>query len=251
MSPAQPTTHASNDAQTWSMFLVLAAIWGSSFLFIKIGLDEGIHPMTLVSLRTAFASAMLGAVLLARGGRLPLRWDIWKRMAFLGTTNIVVPFVLIAWGQQYIPSGMTSILNSTVPLFTIVLAAIALTDEHITVARLAGLGIGMGGVVLLALPSLDAAQTDDDALRALVGMSAVVLAAIFYAVAAVYTRRRLTGHAIIERAGRHLAGAVSGRDLIRQRLRGLHHHHRPGGALRAARGRPHMPFPRAAWAGWR
>ncbi len=200
MSPAQPTTHASNDAQTWSMFLVLAAIWGSSFLFIKIGLDEGIHPMTLVSLRTAFASAMLGAVLLARGGRLPLRWDIWKRMAFLGTTNIVVPFVLIAWGQQYIPSGMTSILNSTVPLFTIVLAAIALTDEHITVARLAGLGIGMGGVVLLALPSLDAAQTDDDALRAVVGMLAVVLAAIFYAVAAVYTRRRLTGHAIIERA---------------------------------------------------
>ncbi|HSM33123.1 MAG TPA: DMT family transporter [Anaerolineae bacterium] len=199
MPPAQPTTHSSNDAQTWVMFLFLAAIWGSSFLFIKVGLDEGVAPMTIVSLRTFFASLLLGGVLLARGGRLPLQWDVWKRMVFLGVSNIVVPFALIAWGQQYIPSGLASILNAMVPLFTAVLAAVALADEHITVARLAGLGIGFGGVVLLALPSLELAQADADAALAVAGMVAVVLAAIFYAIASVYTRRRLTGHAIIRR----------------------------------------------------
>ncbi len=182
------------------MFLSLAAIWGSSFLFIRIGLDEGIEPMTIVSQRTLFASLLLGAVLLARGGRLPLQWNVWKRMTFMGVTNIVVPFALIAWGQQYIPSGLASILNAMVPLFTILLAAVALADEHITAAKLAGLGIGFGGVILLALPSVDAARVDDDALLALAGMLAVALAAIFYAVASVYTRRRLSGHAIVRQS---------------------------------------------------
>ncbi len=179
------------------MFLSLAAIWGSSFLFIRVGLDEGIAPMTIVSQRTFFASLLLGAVLLARGGRLPLQWNVWKRMTFMGVTNIVVPFALIAWGQQYIPSGLASILNAMVPLFTILLAAVALADEHITAAKLAGLGIGFGGVILLALPSVDAARVDEDALLALAGMLAVALAAVFYAVASVYTRRRLSGHAIV------------------------------------------------------
>ena len=179
------------------MFLLLAAIWGSSFMFIRIGLDEGIAPMTIVSQRTLFASLLLGAMLLARGGRLPLQWNVWKRMTFMGVTNIVVPFALIAWGQQYIPSGLAAILNAMVPLFTILLAAVALADEHITAAKLAGLGIGFSGVLLLALPSVDAARVDDNALLALGGMLTVALAAVFYAVAAVYTRRRLSGHAIV------------------------------------------------------
>ncbi|MEA2026246.1 MAG: DMT family transporter, partial [Chloroflexota bacterium] len=78
------------------------------------------------------------------------------------------------------------------------LAAIALTDEHITAAKLSGLGIGFVGVIVLALPSLGAAQADEDAVLAVVGMLAVALAAIFYAIASVYTRRCLSGHAIIE-----------------------------------------------------
>jgi drug/metabolite transporter (DMT)-like permease len=194
----QPTTRSRNDTQTWAMFLLLAAIWGSSFLWIKIGLDEGVAPLTIVSMRTLFAGLLLAVVLVIRGGRLPLRWNIWKRMFFLGATNIVVPFALIAWGQQYIPSGMASILNAMVPLFTIMLAAVALADEHITAAKIAGLGIGFVGVIVLAWPSLEAAQGDEHAALALMGMLAVAGAAIFYAVASVYTRRRLTGMPIIE-----------------------------------------------------
>lgn len=180
------------------MFLLLAAIWGSSFLFIKVSLDEGVAPLTIVSQRTLFASLLLGSVVLARGGRLPLQWDVWKRMTFLAMTNIVVPFALIAWGQQYIPSGMAAILNAMVPLFTILMAAFILHDEAITVARVGGLGIGFVGVIVLAMPNVQDAGGNEDAALALAGMMAVALAAIFYAVAAVYTRRRLTGHPIIK-----------------------------------------------------
>jgi len=123
-------------------------------------------------------------------------------MLVLGMTNIVVPFALIAWGQQYIPSGMAAVLNAMVPLFTIVLAALLLHDETITLARLAGLVIGFLGVVLLALPSLAATGEDDAATLAVAAMFAVALASMFYAIAAVYTRRRITGRAIVsERDG--------------------------------------------------
>ena len=182
------------------MFLALATIWGSSFLWIVIALEEGVAPLTIVSMRTLFAAVLLGLVLVARRGRLPLRWNLWKRMIFLGATNIVIPFTLIAWGQQYIPSGMASILNAMVPLFTIVFAALALADEHITAAKLGGLGIGFVGVVVLALPSLEAAGADENAALAVAGMLAVAGAAVFYGIASVYTRRRITGMPIIEQA---------------------------------------------------
>ena len=198
MPQAQPTTHSTNDPQTWAMFLTLAVIWGSSFMWIRIGLDEGVAPMAIVSMRTFFAALLLAAVLVLRGGRLPLRLNLWKRMFFLGATNIVVPFALIAWGQQYIPSGLASILNAMVPLFTIVFAALALADEHITAAKLGGLGIGFLGVIVLALPSLEAASMDQDAALAVLGMLAVAGAAVFYGIASVYTRRRVTGMPIIE-----------------------------------------------------
>lgn len=178
-------------------FLLLSIIWGSSFLFIKIGLDEGVGPLTIVTYRTLFGALLLAFVLLIRGGRIPLQWDVWKRMTFLALTNLVIPFALIAWGQQYIPTGMAAILNALVPLFTIVFAAFILADEAITVARMAGLAIGFGGVVILALPSIDAARGDTDAALALAGMLAVALAALFYGAAVVYSRKRLTGRAVI------------------------------------------------------
>lgn len=196
--PAEPSSDPANDAQTWSFFLLLSVIWGSSFMFISIGLDEGMGPLTLVGFRTLFGTLLLVVVLLLRGGRLPLRWELWKRMTVLAVTNLVIPFVLIAWGQQYIPSGMAAILNALVPLFTVVLAAFILHDEAITAARLTGLAIGFAGVVMLALPNLDAARGDADAALAVAGMIAVALAAFVYGVAVVYSRRRLTGHRVIE-----------------------------------------------------
>jgi drug/metabolite transporter (DMT)-like permease len=195
--PAQPAPELHNDAQTWAQFLLLSLIWGSSFLFIRIGLDEGMGPLTIVTYRTLFGAVLLIGALLIRGARMPMQWNVWKRMTVLALTNLVIPFALIAWGQQFIPTGMAAILNALVPLFTIVLAAFILHDEPITMARLGGLAIGFGGVVILAVPSLDAARGDADAALALIGMVAVALAAFVYGIAVVYSRRRLTGHRII------------------------------------------------------
>jgi len=197
---AQPTAISSgNDPRTWAMFLLLSAIWGSSFVWIALILDEGVPPLTLVSLRTLFGAVLLAAFLYARGGRLPLHWDLWKRMGFLAATNIVIPFSLIAWGQQYIDSGVASILNAMVPLYTMIFATVALADERITIPRFGGLVVGFVGVVLLALPSLGAAGTDSNAALAVVGMLAVAGAAMSYGIASVYTRRRIAGQPIIRR----------------------------------------------------
>lgn len=180
------------------MFLSLAVIWGSSFMWITVALEDGLPPMTVVAWRALAACLLLVAVLLYRGGRLPLRWSLWKRMVVLGATNMVIPMALISWGQQFIPSGMASVLNAMVPLFTIVLAAVALADEHVTAAKLGGLGVGFVGVVVLASPNLGAAGADEDAAAAVAGMLAVAGAGFFYALASVYVRRRITGMPIVE-----------------------------------------------------
>jgi drug/metabolite transporter (DMT)-like permease len=194
------TDQSSDDVRSWAVFLFLSLIWGSSFLFIAVALDEGIAPLSIVAYRSLFGAILLGAVVLVVGGRVPLDAGLWQRMAVLGFTNIVVPMGLIAWSQQYISSGMAAIINAMVPLFTLLLAVWLLHDERFTRARTAGLGIGFVGVVLLASPSIGAAGDDQDALLALAGMGAVVLASVSYAVAAVYTRRHLTGHPVIRRS---------------------------------------------------
>jgi drug/metabolite transporter (DMT)-like permease len=189
---------STDDAQTWAWFLALSAIWGSSFLFIRISLDEGIPPFTIVALRALIGSVFLAIAMRLIGGRLPRRREAWKRLLILALSNIVVPFALIAWSQQFIPSGMASILNAMVPLFTIVLAATLLHDEALTMARLGGLAVGFSGVVLLALPSFGAAFEDAAAVRSLAAMAAVALGTVSYAFAAVYTRHRLTGQPLFE-----------------------------------------------------
>lgn len=199
--PFEPLDERASDARTWAWFLALSAIWGSSFMFIRIGLDEGIPPFTIVALRALFGSLVLAVAARLIGARLPRSREAWRRMLVLGLTNIVVPFALISWAQQYIPSGLASILQSMVPLSTIVLAAVVLHDEALTLARLGGLAIGFAGVVLLALPSLSAGFDDTRATQALLAMVAVAIATVSYAIAAVYTRHRISGQQLIEVEG--------------------------------------------------
>jgi len=180
------------------MFLTLAVIWGSSFMWITVALEDGLAPMTIVAWRALAACVLLMAVLVVRGGRMPLTPNLWKRMFVLGAMNMVIPMALIGWGQQFIPSGMASILNALVPLFTIGLAAMALADEYITAAKLSGLAVGFVGVIVLASPNLSSAGADEDAAAAVAGMLAVAAAGVFYAIASVYVRRRITGMPIVE-----------------------------------------------------
>jgi drug/metabolite transporter (DMT)-like permease len=185
-----------SSAVLWIAFICLAFIWGSSFLFIKIGLEEGLAPLTLVTYRLAIATVFLVLVLRLTNGRLPDDRSDLARLGFLGVINIVIPFAFITWGEQYISSALASILNGLVPLFTIVLASLALRDEPITLNRLGGLLIGFAGAVLLLSPGLTAESFTGDQL-VLAGELALVAASLSYAFSAVYVRRFISGRRLV------------------------------------------------------
>jgi drug/metabolite transporter (DMT)-like permease len=183
----------------WLVFVALAFVWGSSFLWIKVGVTEGLTPLMLVAYRLWIGFLFLLVVGRLTGARLPRRRTLALQLGLVGLLNTAVPFVLITWGEQWIASALASILNGLVPLFTIVIAALLLRDEPITVNRLVGLLVGFGGAVLLLGRNLGPTPTADAQL-ALLGELAVVLASVCYALAAVVFRWRFSGHDVIEDA---------------------------------------------------
>jgi drug/metabolite transporter (DMT)-like permease len=163
------------------VFILLGMTWGSSFLWIKIGIEE-IPPSTLVAERvTLGALGMLVYLALSRQG-LPRSLTALRPLAVLGLITTALPFFLITWGEQYIDSGTAAVLNSLVPIFSLVIAGLLLRTEPVTVVRVAGLLVGFAGAVLLA--SREFALREDP--LALVGAAAVTLAAVSYAMGASY-----------------------------------------------------------------
>ena len=173
----------------WGAFWLLGAIWGSSFLWIKIAVGE-IGPATLAAIRLLFG--LLGLLLVMRLQRqaFPRTAEHLPAYLFMGAFNTAIPFVLISWGETRIDSGLAAILNATVPLFTIVIAHFWLSDERITSTRLAGLLVGFSGVVVLMSRDLGVSVVT----RSVWGQVAVLVASISYAVAATFSRRHLRGH---------------------------------------------------------
>lgn len=170
----------------WGAFGLLGLVWGSSFLWIKIAVQE-VGPFVLVAFRLLFGLAGLVVVVLARRPRLPVERRVWLMLGILGLTNTFLPFSLISWGEQYIDSAVASILNGTVPLFTLVIAHLALHDDRITPARVLGLVTGFVGVVILMIRDLG----PDGFHGNLLGQGAVLLAAASYGGSAVFARRNL------------------------------------------------------------
>jgi drug/metabolite transporter (DMT)-like permease len=181
MSMTQRSSHVD-----WLIFVALGVMWGSSYLFIKIGV-ETLTPFTLVALRLAIGASLLIAVMVVAREPIPRSVRIYGHLVVMSVFSIVLPFSLITWAEQSVTSSLASILTATVPLFVIVIAALALRDEPITVNRVAGLAVGFVGVVLLTGGGLLSADSDPLALLALLG------AAASYAVGAVYSRRNVTG----------------------------------------------------------
>ena len=168
---------------------LIALAWGSSYLFIKIGV-ETLPPLSLVFMRLLVGLAILGAVVVVT--RTPLPRDprtLWH-LAVLGAVNIAIPFWLIGWAEQHISSGLAGILQSAAPFFTLVLAASFVHDEHITRDRVAGMAIGFLGILVLSAPNLAEVGTAAGAQR-LLGELGVVLASLAYATGNTYARRTL------------------------------------------------------------
>lgn len=182
-------------------FTTLGLIWGASFLFIKVGL-EGMSPTVIVLVRSASGAAALAAIMLLT--RKPFFTDLRKRLGlfvFMAVTNALVPWVLIAWGEEHISSGLASILNSTTTLWAAIFIYWVIPAERPSALNYAGVLVGIAGVVILVIPDLSAHGVSGD----VVGALAVVGASMSYAVAALFVRLRMRGMNVYEQSIGQLA----------------------------------------------
>ncbi len=170
----------------WLIFLALGFMWGSSYLFIKIGVDT-FGTFTLVALRLLIGAATLWVAFRLNGTSLPRGRRIYGHFVVMALINITIPFALITWAEQSVDSALAAILNSTVPLFVIVIAPLFLPDEPIRINGVVGLAVGFIGVVLLVSPGLLSATGD------LAGSVALLGSSLAYALGNVYSRRNVRG----------------------------------------------------------
>ena len=178
--PAAPVMQAG----TWVLVLILAVLWGSSFLFFKI-LVAVLPPLTVVLARVGIAALLLNLWIVLRGGTMPTGWRVWRQFICMGVLNNVIPFTLFVYAEQAISSGLAAILTATTPLFTVLVAHGLTRDETLTQARFAGVVAGFCGVAVLIGPQAltGIGQTS------LVNQLACLAAALSYALAAIYGRR--------------------------------------------------------------
>lgn len=151
-------------------------------MWIKIALQE-VGPVTLVAFRVLFGLLFGIAVIFIQRTPWPRTSKVWFPLLLLGLTNVAIPFFLISWGEKSIDSAVASILDATVPLFTILIAHFLLQDDKITLPKMLGLLIGFAGVIVLM--SKDIGTTTGS----LTGQFAVIVASMFYAGSSVYVRK--------------------------------------------------------------
>jgi drug/metabolite transporter (DMT)-like permease len=166
----------------WLVFILLGAIWSSSFMWIKIAVQE-VGPITLVAFRVLFGLLFGIVVIFIQRAQMPRSFREWSPLLLLGITNVAIPFFLISWGEQSIDSAVAAILDATVPLFTILIAHYLLHDDKMTWPKVLGLLIGFAGVIILMSKDIGAS------VGSLLGQLAVVLASAFYAGSAVFARK--------------------------------------------------------------
>jgi len=151
-------------------------------MWIKIAIRE-VGPITLVAFRVLFGLLFVVVVIIVQRVSLPRTFKAWLPLLVVGLTNIAIPFFLISWGEQSIDSAVASILDATVPLFTILIAHSLLQDDRITIPKVFGLVIGFAGIVILLSKDIG------DSSSSLLGQVAVIVASIFYAISAIYIRK--------------------------------------------------------------
>jgi len=196
----QTTDRPSGQWGVLAQYLLLALTWGASFLFIKIGL-EGLSPGQVVLGRLSTGAVALAVICAVTRQRLPREAAVWGHLAVVSVLLCVVPFLLFAWAEQHVTSGIASILNATTPLMTMLVATVALPEERPTRTRLSGLVTGFTGVVLVLAPwtihATQAAQASEASISgptmtsAWAGQLACLGATFSYGLAFVYLRKTL------------------------------------------------------------
>jgi drug/metabolite transporter (DMT)-like permease len=171
----------------WILFLALGFMWGSSYLFIKLAVDD-FGTFSIVAIRLAIGALFLWIVIRAAHQELPREPRLYGHLVVMAVVNIVIPFALITWAEQSVDSSIAAILTAAVPLWAIVIAPLFLHDEPIRVNGVIGLAVGFIGVVVLTSRGLESGRGSDIA-----GEIALVGASLSYAVGAVYSRRNMRG----------------------------------------------------------
>ena len=191
-----------NMALEFALLMLLATLWGASYTFIKLGVAT-IPPTTLIAARTLVAGLLLLVIMRARGLRLPRDVDTWRRFLLQAFLNSVIPWTLIAWGERSLDAGLATILNSTSPMFTFFLTLAITRHETLSVRKLFGVMIGMAGIGLIV-----GVQALSGLGEQLVAEIAVVVAAICYAGAAIFSRGFKGLDPMAPAAGSLLSGAM-------------------------------------------
>jgi drug/metabolite transporter (DMT)-like permease len=181
--------------------LLLSAIWGSSYMFIKVGVRD-FSPSAMVELRLLLAGAVLVSFLAARRGVRAIRAALAPG-AVVGVVGMAIPFVLISWGETHVDSGVAAVANSSVPIFVALLALWFAASERSSGLRVLGLVIGLAGVGVVA------GLHPSGGWWAVAGALAVVLASFCYAVSSLYIQRSLVVGGVELAAASVLYGAVA------------------------------------------
>ena len=170
-----------------AVWLLLCLIWGSTWIFIKLGLDHW-PPFTFAGLRFLLAAIILWVIVLLRGDKLPNTRRDWLLIAWLGLISFGLSFGLVFWGENRISSGLTAVLQSVIPAFGLLLAHYYLPNERITVAKLLGVALGIAGIAVIF-----ADQVKIGGASAMAGSAAIVVSAFLVAYTNVVVKLRC-GH---------------------------------------------------------
>ncbi len=181
--------------------LLLSAIWGSSYMFIKVGVRD-FAPAALVEVRLLLAGAVLLPFLAARRDLRTVRPALAPG-AFVGVVGMALPFLLISWGETHVDSGVAAVANSSVPIFVALVALRFAPSERSSGLRVVGLAVGFAGVGVVA------GVHPDGGWWAVAGALAVVLASLCYAVSSVYIQRSLVVGGLELATASVLSGAVA------------------------------------------
>jgi len=175
------------DSRSAILLMGLALIWGSSFFFAAIALQE-VPPITLTLFRVILAIPLLALIIWFRGERLPRETKVWGSYLVMGTLNNAIPFSLIFWGQTQITSGLSSILNGATGVTGVIVAGIMLKDERLSPHKVIGVIIGFFGVIVtLGIDTLQSFNILS------LGQFAILLAGLSYSFAGVWAKLRLAG----------------------------------------------------------
>ena len=168
----------------WLSILALGVIWGGTFMVVSIAL-QGYGPLTVACARTTLGAAALLVLMRVLNRPLPsFDGRMWKYLIVIGLLNTALPFALLSWGQQYVPSAFAGISMAALPLFVLPLAHI-FTDEKLSTRNLVGVTLGFIGAVVLIGPSILRIGSGWEPL----GQIACIVAALSYAISSIMTRR--------------------------------------------------------------